>query len=86
MRNLLMALVVLLISPARAEMIKIPWNGDYPHNGETVWSTENKYHKSGLTRNFMNGAPEEHKSFNAMASCKPRYFHRSSIARCLSSF
>ena len=60
MRNLLMALVVLLISPARAEMIKIPGKGDYPHNGETVWSTEKKYHKSGLTRNFMNGAPGEH--------------------------
>ncbi len=40
--------------------VKIPWKGDYPHNGETVWSPENRNHKSGLTRNFMNGAPEEH--------------------------
>ena len=46
--------------PAQAGSIQIPWKGDFAHNGDTVWSPENKYHKSGLTKNFMNGAPEEH--------------------------
>lgn len=50
----------LILAPARAETVKIPWNGDYAHNGETVWSPESKFHKSGLTKNFTNGAPEEH--------------------------
>jgi dienelactone hydrolase len=57
---LLVIFVVLAFLPAQAETVKIPWKGDYGHNGETIWSPENKYHKSGFTRNFMNGAPEEH--------------------------
>ena len=60
MRIVVLILSISLLAPARAETVKIPWKGDYPHNGETVWSPENKYHKSGLTKNFMNGAPEEH--------------------------
>jgi dienelactone hydrolase len=53
--------VGMVLSPANAEKITIPWKGDYAHNGETIWSPENRYHKSGLTKNFMNGAPEEHR-------------------------
>jgi dienelactone hydrolase len=59
MRRVFVAIFALLASAAHAETVKIPWKGDYAHNGETVWSAENKYHKSGLTKNFMNGAPEE---------------------------
>jgi dienelactone hydrolase len=59
MRKVFVAIFALLASAAHAETVKIPWKGDYAHNGETVWSAENKYHKSGLTKNFMNGAPEE---------------------------
>lgn len=55
-----LCIVATLISAASsAETVRIPWKGDYAHNGETVWSSENPYHKSGLTKNFMNGAPEE---------------------------
>jgi dienelactone hydrolase len=53
------ALVAVMSVSVRAEMVTIPWNGDYPINGETVWSFENRYRKSALTRSFMNGAPEE---------------------------
>jgi dienelactone hydrolase len=60
MRLLLIVLFGLMLEPVNAEKITILWKGDYAHNGETIWSPENKYHKSGLTRNFMNGAPEEH--------------------------
>jgi dienelactone hydrolase len=60
MRLLLIALFSLVFYPANAEKIRITWKGDYAHNSETIWSPENKYHKSGLTKNFMNGAPEEH--------------------------
>ena len=60
MRPLLIVLFGLIFNPANAEKIRIPWKGDYAHNSETVWSPDNRYHKSGLTRNFMNGAPEEH--------------------------
>jgi dienelactone hydrolase len=60
MRLLLIVLFGLMFDPANAEKIAVPWKGDYAHNGETTWSPENRYHKSGLTRNFMNGAPEEH--------------------------
>jgi dienelactone hydrolase len=59
MRTLMITFLLLLFSHAHAETVKIPWKGDYLHNGETVWSPENKYHKSGLTKNFLNGAPEE---------------------------
>src|ERR1700761_1898916 len=60
MRILLISAIALCISTANAEQLEIPWKGDYAHNGETIWSPENRYHKSGLTKNFMNGAPEEH--------------------------
>ncbi len=60
MRPLLIVLFGLIFNAANAEKIRIPWKGDYAHNSETVWSPENRYHKSGLTKNFMNGAPEEH--------------------------
>lgn len=59
MRMTVWALILTLVSPACAEGLQIPWKGDYPHNGETIWSPDTKYHKSGLTKNFMNGAPEE---------------------------
>src|ERR1700709_1930349 len=59
MRRVFVAIFALLAPPAHAETAKLAWKGDYAHNGETVWSAENKYHKSGLTKNFMNGAPEE---------------------------
>jgi dienelactone hydrolase len=59
-KRLLFMVSMLISTAAWAEPVKVPWKGDYTHNGETVWSPENRYHKSGLTKNFMNGAPEEH--------------------------
>jgi dienelactone hydrolase len=43
---------------ARAEMVRIPWKGDYSHNSDDHYSPENKY-RSGLSKFFNNGAPEE---------------------------
>jgi dienelactone hydrolase len=60
MRLLTLIFAVGLITAAHARKVEITWKGDYAHNGETVWSPENRYHASGLTKNFMNGAPEEH--------------------------
>lgn len=51
---------MLLSHSVHAEQVHITWKGDYAHNSETIWSPDAKYHKSGLTKNFMNGAPEEH--------------------------
>jgi dienelactone hydrolase len=44
--------------PVLANVIKIPWKGDYAHNFDATYSVENKY-RSGMSKNFMNGAPEE---------------------------
>jgi hypothetical protein len=60
MRLLTLIFAVGLITTAQARKVEITWKGDYVHNGETVWSPENGYHASGLKKNFMNGAPEEH--------------------------
>jgi dienelactone hydrolase len=49
---------MLFATMARAELVKIPWKGDYPHNSDDHYSSENKY-KSGLSKFFNNGAPEE---------------------------
>lgn len=43
---------------ASAEQVKIPWKRDYTYTAEATYSPENK-HRSGLSRNFLNGAPEE---------------------------
>jgi dienelactone hydrolase len=60
MRHLLItvALVVFATATARAEMVKIPWKGDYAHNFDDHYSPQNKY-KSGLSKFFNNGSPEE---------------------------
>jgi dienelactone hydrolase len=58
MRASLIILFVLFTSLAHAEMIKIPWKGDYAHNSSRTWSRDNPY-DSGFSKNFLNGAPEE---------------------------
>ena len=56
---LLYALIILLLgNAANAEMVKIPWRGDYKHNSAATWSKGNPYN-SGFSRNFNNGTPEE---------------------------
>ena len=59
MRTLSIALLVLYCGTANAEQVKIPWKGNYTHNDGGLYSTENKY-KSGFSKNFLNGSPEEH--------------------------
>ncbi len=39
-------------------MVKIPWKSDYVHNYDAVYTAENRY-RSGLSKNFLNGAPDE---------------------------
>jgi dienelactone hydrolase len=57
--NFLIVLLLLLFSAtASAEMIKIPWNGDYAHNSNKTWTRDNPY-DSGFSKNFLNGTPEE---------------------------
>lgn len=51
-------LLLLASSTASAEQIRIPWKGDYAHNADATYSADNKY-RSGLSKNFLNGAPEE---------------------------
>jgi len=53
-------IVALLVfaTAARAEKVKIPWKGDYAHNFDDHYTPQNKY-KSGLSKFFNNGAPEE---------------------------
>ncbi|MEW6642661.1 MAG: dienelactone hydrolase family protein [Pseudomonadota bacterium] len=58
MRILLIAIVILLFSPANADQFKIPWKGHYAHNSSKHWSKDNPY-DSGFSKNFKNGAPEE---------------------------
>jgi dienelactone hydrolase len=58
MRILFTALMVVFFSPASAEMVKIPWKGDYAHNSSKHWSKDNPY-DSGFSKYFNNGAPEE---------------------------
>jgi dienelactone hydrolase len=57
-RCLVVIALMLFATMARAEMVKIPWKGDYSHNSDDHYSPENKY-KSGLSKFFNNGAPEE---------------------------
>ena len=58
MFRLLSIFVLLIFEPAHAEMIKIPWKGDYAHNSSKHWSQDNPY-GSGFSKNFNNGTPEE---------------------------
>ncbi|MGE0289967.1 MAG: dienelactone hydrolase family protein [Bradyrhizobium sp.] len=58
MRSLALLFLV-YATTASAEMVKIPWKGDYAHNQDSVYSPENKY-ASGRSKNFLNGAPEEY--------------------------
>lgn len=58
MRYLIFPLM-LYATTASAEMVKIPWKGNYAHNQDSIYSPENKY-ASGRSKNFLNGAPEEH--------------------------
>jgi dienelactone hydrolase len=57
-RLLLIALVFTLTTPVLAEDVRIPWHRNFMHDDGGKWSSENKY-KSGLSRDFNNGAPEE---------------------------
>jgi dienelactone hydrolase len=59
MRRLLIIFAGLLIVPVQAETVKIPWKGDYAHNYEEIYSPNNLY-LPGSSKNFQNGAPEEH--------------------------
>jgi len=52
------AVLTLVATAASAEQVRIKWIGDYSHNRDAVYSPEDKY-RSGLSRNFLNGAPEE---------------------------
>ncbi|MEW6450053.1 MAG: prolyl oligopeptidase family serine peptidase [Pseudomonadota bacterium] len=45
-----------IASAIAGEFVKIPWNGDYPHNNERTWS---KDYELGWSRSFMNGTPQE---------------------------
>jgi dienelactone hydrolase len=56
---LAVALVAAVISSAAGKVltVKIPWNGDYPHNSDKLYSPEWTF---GWSKNFLNGAPEEH--------------------------
>jgi dienelactone hydrolase len=58
MRNLVAAALILLAPAAHADTVKIPWKGDYAHNFDDHYSEQNKY-KSGLSKFFNNGSPEE---------------------------
>jgi hypothetical protein len=58
MRHILLIVMMLISAAASAETIRIPWNGDYPHNSSKHWSKDNPY-DSGFSKNFLNGAPEE---------------------------
>ena len=58
MRRLVVIALLLFATTASAETVKIPWKGDYSHNSDGHYSPENKY-KSGLSKFFNNGAPEE---------------------------
>ena len=57
MRYLAFALM-LHVTTASAEAIKIPWKREYTYTSDATYSPENKW-ASGRSRNFMNGAPEE---------------------------
>ncbi len=58
MRNLVAAVLILFATAAHAKKVKIPWKGDYEHNFDDHYSAQNK-HKSGLSKFFNNGSPEE---------------------------
>lgn len=49
---------LLLLVPANAAEVRIPWKADYSHNSNKHWSKDNPY-DSGFSNNFNNGAPEE---------------------------
>ncbi|MEH2536628.1 dienelactone hydrolase family protein [Bradyrhizobium sp. AZCC 1699] len=53
-----MLILTLISTAASAEMVKIPWKGDYAHNYDVVYTPDNK-HRSGLSKNLLNGAPDE---------------------------
>ena len=57
-RRLVVIALLLFATTAGAETVRIPWKGDYSHNSGDHYSPENKY-KSGLSKFFNNGAPEE---------------------------
>src|SRR5450755_1822721 len=58
MRFVIVAALIVFATVARAEKVRIPWKGDYAHNFDDHYSPQNKY-KSGHSRFFNNGAPEE---------------------------
>jgi dienelactone hydrolase len=58
MRILIAAALVVSATAVQAEKVRIPWKGDYAHNFDDHYSPQNKY-KSGLSKFFNNGAPEE---------------------------
>lgn len=58
MRVLLSLIISLCISPANADQFKIPYHGDFANSPTAMWSPENK-DDSGVSNNFLNGAPEE---------------------------
>ena len=58
MRYFVIVALLVFATAARAEKVKIPWKGDYAHNFDDHYTPQNKY-KSGLSKFFNNGAPEE---------------------------
>jgi dienelactone hydrolase len=50
---------MLFSTAASAEMVMVPWKGDYGHNSTKTWSRDNPY-DSGFSKNFQNGTPEEY--------------------------
>jgi dienelactone hydrolase len=62
-RSLTLALACVVsaggIAAASAKVlnVKIPWNGDYPHNSDKIWSPAWTF---GWSKNFLNGTPDEH--------------------------
>ena len=50
--------IFLMIDSANAELVKIKWNGSFPHNKDQLYSKQNP-HLSAWTTKFHNGAPEE---------------------------
>jgi dienelactone hydrolase len=58
MRHALPIVMMLISTAASAEMVKIPWKGDYKHNSIKTWAREDPY-DSGFAKNFNNGTPEE---------------------------
>ena len=58
MRCFIAAALVVVTTAVHAEKVKIPWKGDYAHNFDDHYSAQNRY-KSGLSKFFNNGSPEE---------------------------